>query len=61
VFILTSVAGVNDYKSTPFESSSVGYDEKPHPGLFCALIGGQEDYNSWFRLDLDYFDQYDNK
>jgi hypothetical protein len=36
------VANINTYKSTELESSSVGFDEKPHPGLFCAEIGGVE-------------------
>lgn len=60
VFLLTSVSNINTHRQTELESSTVGIDEKPHPGLFCAQIGGNTSYKDWHRLDLDYYDQYDN-
>jgi hypothetical protein len=34
-------------------------DGFPYSGLFGIELGDK--YNNWYRLELDYFDQYDEK
>lgn len=57
-FILSYAADINDHTKTDFVSSDVSMEESPHTGLFYANLGAK--YNNWYRLELDYYDQYDN-
>ena len=57
-FILSYAADINDHTETNFVSSDVSMEDYPHTGLFYANLGAK--YNNWYRLELDYYDQYDN-
>lgn len=56
-FILSSLADITDHSQTDLVSSDAS-DNKKHAGLFYANLGAK--YNNWYRLELDYYDQYDN-
>ena len=56
-FILSSLADITDYSQTDLVSSDAS-DNQKHAGLFYAILGTK--YNNWYRLELDYYDQYDN-
>lgn len=58
-FILSNIPDIYDHTQTNFESSTKDLDEKIHTGLFYADLGNK--YNNWYRLELDYYDQYDIK
>lgn len=57
-FILSYAVDINDHTKTDFVSSDVSMEDSPHTGLFYANLGAK--YNNWYRLELDYYDQYDN-
>lgn len=56
-FILSSLANIADHSQTDLVSSDAS-DNQKHAGLFYANLGAK--YNNWYRLELDYYDQYDN-
>lgn len=60
-FILSSIHSINSHlkEDSILESSTVDMDTKPHSGVFYADLGDK--YNNWYRLELDYFDQYGEK
>lgn len=57
-FILSSICDIKDHTKTELLSSTEGQDTHPHGGLFLADLGTK--YNNWYRLELDYYDQYNN-
>jgi hypothetical protein len=57
-FILSYAVDINDHTKTDFVSSDTSMEDSPHTGLFYANLGAK--YNNWYRLELDYYDQYDN-
>jgi hypothetical protein len=54
--ILSPIVGLYTSQSTNFKSSTQGKDDSPHSGVFRAVLG--ENYNRWYRLEVDYEDQY---
>jgi hypothetical protein len=54
--ILSPIVGLHTSQSTNFKSSTQGKDDSPHSGVFRAVLG--ENYNRWYRLEVDYEDQY---
>lgn len=61
-FLLTTVPGVFTHTTTEFQSATVSNNQSIPPnttGLMSSDIGSK--YNNWYRLELDYYDQYDNK
>lgn len=54
-YLLTNQPFITTYKNTTYKSTDKVTDV--HTGLFCANLG--EDWNRWFRLEVEYFDQYD--
>lgn len=54
-YLLTNQPFITTYQSTTYKSTDKITDV--HTGLFCANLG--EDWNRWFRLEVEYFDQYD--
>lgn len=57
-FILTTLKGITDHSNTSMESSTEG-ENKTYGGVFCVPLG--EKYNNWYRAEIDYYDQYNNK
>jgi hypothetical protein len=55
-YILSPIAGLFNHEQTDFKSSTQGKDDSPHSGVFRAVLG--ENYNRWYRLEVDYEDQY---
>lgn len=58
VFLLTNQPSITDHTSTTFESSD-SVTPKAHTGLFCADL--EDNWNRWLRLEVSYYDQFDNK
>lgn len=58
-FILSNIKDITDHESTTFRSSTIDVDEAPYEGIIQVDLGSK--YNNWYRLELDYYDQYDNK
>ena len=56
-FIITPIPTIDSHLSRLYTSSTVAVDESDHSGVFCVDIG--QDYNQWYRAEVDYFDQYD--
>jgi hypothetical protein len=54
--ILSPIVGLHTSQSTNFKSSTQDIDDSPHSGVFRAVLG--ENYNRWYRLEVDYEDQY---
>ena len=57
-FILTTLKQIEDHDQTDMESSTEG-GNKTYGGVFCVPLG--EKYNNWYRAEIDYYDQYNNK
>lgn len=57
-FILTTLKSITDHNQTDMESSTEG-ENKTYGGVFCVPLG--EKYNNWYRAEIDYYDQYNNK
>lgn len=54
--ILSPIAGLFDHTQTSFKSSTQDKDDSPHSGVFYADLGDK--YQNWYRLEVDYEDQY---
>ena len=54
-YLLTNQPFITTYKKTTTYISTDNSTDV-HTGLFCATLG--EDWNKWFRLEVEYFDQY---
>ena len=54
--ILSPIAGLFNHTKTSFKSSTQGKDDSPHSGVFYADLGDK--YQNWYRLEVDYEDQY---
>lgn len=54
--ILSPIAGLFDHTQTSFQSSTQDKDDSPHSGVFYADLGDK--YKNWYRLEVDYEDQY---
>lgn len=58
-FILSNIKSIINHTETNLRSSTKGMDEAPHNGIIKVDLG--EKYNNWYRLELDYYDQYGEK
>ena len=58
-FILSNIKSITNHNETSLRSSTKGVDESPHTGVIQVNLGNK--YNNWYRLELDYWDQYDTK
>ena len=58
-FILSNIKSIINHTETNLRSSTKGTDESPHTGVIKVNLGAK--YNNWYRLELDYQDQYDTK
>lgn len=58
-FILSNIKSITNHNETNLRSSTKGTDESPHTGIIQVNLGDK--YNNWYRLELDYWDQYDTK
>ena len=58
-FILSNIKSITNHTKTNLRSSTKGMDESPHTGIIQVDLG--EKYNNWYRLELDYYDQYGEK
>ena len=58
-FILSNIKSIINHTETNLRSSTKGTDESPHAGVIKVNLGAK--YNNWYRLELDYQDQYDTK
>ena len=54
--ILSPIVGLLNHTQTSFQSSTQGKDDSPHSGVFYADLGDR--YQNWYRLEVDYEDQY---
>ena len=54
--ILSPIAGLFNHKQTSFKSSTQDKDDSPHSGVFYANLGDK--YQNWYRLEVNYEDQY---
>lgn len=54
--ILSPIVGLLNHTQTSFKSSTQGKDDSPHSGVFYADLGNK--YQNWYRLEIDYEDQY---
>ena len=59
IFILSNIKSITNHNETSLRSSTKGVDESPHTGVIQVNLGNK--YNNWYRLELDYWDQYDTK
>lgn len=55
-YILSPIAGLSNHEKTSFKSSIQDKDDSPHSGVFRAVLGDK--YQNWYRLEVDYEDQY---
>lgn len=58
-FILSNIKSIIKHNETNLRSSAQNIDESPHDGVIQVNLGTK--YNNWYRLELDYYDQYDEK
>lgn len=66
IFILSNIASITDHKKTNLKSSTEGQDASPHTGVLTlnwTENSSPKAYpiDHWYRLEFDYFDQYDEK